>query len=129
MTLELGAIAGPAERDLDRHLAAGLTGADPDGRRVLGQHDRVRADVADGPPGEQQVGQLLEGRPTLGHHLELAALEPELVLRLDEEAAADPLEVEVGDAVVAHPLGSAPAGTARISRPVLARRIPSADSL
>ena len=40
-----------------------------------------------------------------GDDLELAAVEPELVLRLDQQAAGDPLEVEVGDAVVAHALG------------------------
>ena len=83
----------------------GLARADPDRRPVPGEDDRVRADVADGPPGEQQVGQLLERRPALGHDLELAAVEPELVEVLDQQPAGDPLEVEVGDAVVAHPLG------------------------
>ena len=42
--------------------------------------------------------------PPLGDDLEPAAVEPEVVLRLDEQPAGDPLEVEAGDAVVAHPL-------------------------
>ena len=102
---EPGPVAGPPDGDLDRDLAAGLAGADPDRRAVAGEDDRVRADVADRPPGEQQVGQLLEGRAALGHDLEPAAIEAELVQALDEQAAGDPLEVEAGDAVVAHPLG------------------------
>ena len=99
-----GPVAGPAQGHLDRDLAAGLGRADADRRRVAGQDDRVRADVADGPPGEEQVGQLLERRPPPGDHLELALVELERVLALDEQAAADPLEVEVGDAVVAQAL-------------------------
>ena len=61
--------------------------------------------MPDGAPGEQQVGQLLERRPPLGHDLEPAAVEPEVVHALDEQPAGDALEVEAGDAVVAHPLG------------------------
>ena len=72
-------VARAPQRDLDRDLAAGLAGADADRRRVAGEHDRVRADVADRAPGEQQVGQLLERRPALGDDLQLAAVEPELV--------------------------------------------------
>ena len=105
MTASLRPVAGPAQRDLDRHLAAGLAGADPDRRPVPGEDDRVRADVADRPPREQQVGQLLERRAALGHDLELAAIEPELVEGLDQQPAGDALEVEAGDAVVAHALG------------------------
>src|SRR5439155_10926318 len=98
-------VAGPAHRDLDRYLAAGLGRADPDGRAVPGENDGVRSDVADGPPGEQQVVQLVEGRPALGHDLKTAAVEAKLVQALDQEPARDPLEIEVGDAVVAHSLG------------------------
>ena len=87
---ELGPVARPAQGDLDRHLAAGLAGADPDRRGVPGEHDRVRADVPDGAPGEQQVGQLLERRPALRDHLELAAVEAEVVVGLDEQAAGRP---------------------------------------
>ena len=72
---------------------------------VPGQHDRVRPDVAHGPPGEQQVGELAERRVAPGHDLELAAVEVDRVERLDQQAAADPLEVQVRDAVVAHALG------------------------
>ena len=102
---ELGPVARAPDRDLDRDLAAGLAGADPDGRAVAREDDRVRANVPHRAPGEQHVGQLLEGRPTLGHDLEPAAIEPELVLALDQQAAGDALEVEAGDAVVAHAVG------------------------
>ena len=76
---ELRPVARPAERDLDRDLAARLAGADADRRAVAGEDDRVRADVPDRAPGEEQVGQLLERRPALGHDLEPAAVEPEVV--------------------------------------------------
>src|ERR1700719_2737150 len=55
-----GPIAGPAQGYLDRYLAARLGGPDAHRRTVAGQDDRVRTDVADRPPGEEQVGQLLE---------------------------------------------------------------------
>ena len=61
--------------------------------------------MPDGTPGEQQVGQLLQRRPALGDDLEMAAVEAEVVEVLDEQAARHPLEVEVGDAVVAHAVG------------------------
>ncbi len=54
-------------------------------------------------PGEEQVGQLLEGRPAVGHDLELGAVELRAIARLDEQAAVDALEIEPGDAVVAQP--------------------------
>ena len=57
-----------------------------------------------GPPGEEQVRELLEGWPALGHDLELVAIDTERVDRLDEQSAADALEVQLGDAVVAHAL-------------------------
>src|SRR5882672_5249156 len=101
----LGPVAGAADGDLDRHLAARLGRADPDRRAVPGEDDRVRSDVADGPPGEQQVVELVEGRTALGDDLEPAAVEAELVEALDEKPARHPLEIEVGDAVVAHSLG------------------------
>ena len=97
-------VARATQRDLDRHLPARLPGPDPDGRRVLRQHDRVRADVAHGAPGEQQVRQLLERRAALRDDLELVAVDAQVVDRLDEQSAADALEVELGDAVVAHAL-------------------------
>ena len=105
MTDSLGPVAGPPQRDLDRDLAARLGRPDPDRRAVPGEDDRVRPDVADRPPGEQQVVELVERRPALGHDLEPAAIEAEVVEALDEQAAGDALEVEVGDAVVAHALG------------------------
>ena len=59
------------ERDLDRRQAAGLAGADAHERRVPREHDRVARDVPHRAPREQQVGQLLERRPTAGHDLQL----------------------------------------------------------
>jgi hypothetical protein len=61
--------------------------------------------MTDRPPREEHVGQLLQRRPALGDDLEPAAIETELVLGLDQQAAGDALEVEAGDAVVAHPVG------------------------
>ncbi len=49
------------------------------------------------PPREQEVGQLVEGWPALGHHLELVAVLLQVVEGLDQQPAADPLEVEVAD--------------------------------
>ena len=99
---ELRAGAGPAERDVHRRVAARLRRADPHRRAVAREDDRVRPDVAHGPPREQEVGELAQRRVAAGHDLELAAVDVERVDRLDEEAAADALEVEVRDAVVAH---------------------------
>ena len=42
--------------------AAHLTGADPDRRKILDQHDRVRADVLADPPREDQIAPLRFGR-------------------------------------------------------------------
>ena len=61
--------------------------------------------MAHGPPGEEQIRQLLERRAPARDHLELAAVEAQLVVRLDEQAAGDALEVEIGDAVVAQAVG------------------------
>ena len=105
MTAVFARSPGPPKRDLDRYLAAGLGRADTDRRAVPREHDRVGSDMADRPPGEQEVVQLVERRPPIRDDLEPAAIEPELVEALDEEAARDPLEVEIGDAVVAHALG------------------------
>src|SRR5258705_8528617 len=101
----LGPVAGPPQRDLDRGLAAGLSGPDPDRRAAPGEDDRIRAHMAHGPPGEEQVVELVERGAALRHDLEPAAIEPDIVEALDEEPAGDPLEVQVGDPVVAHPLG------------------------
>ena len=125
---ELGPVAGPPERDVDRDVAGCLRRADPDRRPVAREHDRVRPHVPDGAPGEQQVGELAQGRVAPGHDLELAAVEVDGVERLHQQPAADPLEVEVRDPVVAHALGRE-AGTASSSRPGLRRRIASAASL
>src|SRR5439155_23168137 len=62
---ELRPVARPPQRDLDRDLAARLTGADAHGRGSAGEDDRVRTDVADSPPREEEVGELLEGRAAL----------------------------------------------------------------
>ena len=61
--------------------------------------------MADRPPGEQQVVQLVERGTPLGDHLEPTAVEADLVKALDEQPAGDALEVEAGDPVVAHALG------------------------
>ena len=105
MTESLRPVAGPPDGDLDRDLAARLARADADRGAIAREDDRVRADVADRAPREEQVGQLLERRAALRDDLEPAAVEPELVQALDEQAAGDALEVEAGDAVVAHALG------------------------
>ena len=84
--------------------------------------------MAHGAPGEEQVGELLQRRPPLGDDLQLAAVQAELVVRLDEQPAADALEVEVGDAVVAQALGGV-GRDERSSRPAFWRRMPSAASL
>ena len=74
-------------------------------------------DVADRAPGEQQVGQLLERRPALRDDVQLGAVHVDPVERLHEQAAADPLEVEVGDAVVGEAVGRRrPARPARRGR-------------
>ena len=57
-------------------------------------------DVPHRAPGEQQVGELLERRPALGDGLELVAVLLHLVEGLDQEPAADALEVELADAQV-----------------------------
>jgi hypothetical protein len=54
--------------------------------------------VPDRAPGEEQIGQLLEGRAALGDGLELVAILLHLVEGLDQQAATDPLEVEAADA-------------------------------
>src|SRR3954468_4955893 len=102
---ELRPVSGPADGDLDRDLTAGLTGPDPDCCAVPRKDDRVRADMADGTPAEEQVRQLLERGPAPCHDLEAATVEPEIVDALDEQAARDALEVEARDPVVAHSLG------------------------
>ena len=51
-----------------------------------------------GAPGEQQVGQLLQGGPPLGDRLELVAVLLHVVECLDQQPAADALEVELADA-------------------------------
>src|SRR5207253_5233747 len=94
-----------SERDLDRDLAARLSGADPNRRGPAGEDDRIRADMTDRAPGEEEVRQLLELRAALRDHLELALVEPERIERLDQQAAGHPLEVERGDSVVPHALG------------------------
>ena len=48
-------------------------------------------------PREEQVRQLLERRSPLGDHLQLVAIVLERVEGLDQQAATDPLEVEVAD--------------------------------
>ena len=91
------ALACLAQRDLDAHHARRLAGAHPDHGVLLGQHDRVRLDVAHRAPREQQVGQLLQGGAALGHHLELVAVLLQVVEGLDQQPASDALEVEVAD--------------------------------
>src|SRR5258706_332643 len=83
-------------------LAARLAGTAPEGRRFGGEDDRVGANVADRPPGKEEVRQLLQRRAALRDDLELAAVEAQRVEGLHEEAPGDALEVEVGDAIVAH---------------------------
>ena len=56
-------------------------------------------------PGEEEVGQLLERRPTFRDDLQRAAVQAQLILSLDEQAAGDPLEVQAGHAVIAQALG------------------------
>src|SRR3954469_8009769 len=102
---QLGPIARAMQRDLDGDLAVRLPTPDTHRRGLLCEHDRVRPDVADRSPREQEVGQLLERRTTLGHDVELRLVEPELVHGLDEQAPRDALEVELRDPIVGEPIG------------------------
>jgi hypothetical protein len=61
--------------------------------------------VAHGAPPEQQVGQLVERGAPARDDLELAVVHHRGVDGLDEQAAADAVEVEVRDAVVRQALG------------------------
>ena len=64
---------------------------------ALGQHDGIALDVPHRAPGEEQVGQLVEGWAPLGDDLQLVAVLLQVVEGLHEQSAADPLEVEVAD--------------------------------
>ncbi len=89
---------GPVEGDLDRRQPAGLTRTHTHERTVAGQHDRVAGHMPDRAPREQQVGELLEGRPPTGHHVQLGVIEQCPVLGLHQDPAVDALQVQVGDA-------------------------------
>ena len=78
-------------------------------------------------PGEEQVGQLLQGGAPLGDDLQLVAVLLQRVEGLDQQAAADPLEVEVADPQLQ--LVTSSAGTSMISKPFLVRRISSASGV
>lgn len=67
---------------------------------MAGEYDGVAPHVADGTPGEEQVGQFLQRWPALGDHLELRAIEIGAIERLDQQPAVDALELEPSDAVV-----------------------------
>src|SRR5207248_1703148 len=58
------------------------------------EHDRVRGDVAHAPPAEDEVGELLQRRVTLGDDLEVRLVGDGLVRRLHEHAARHALVVE-----------------------------------
>ena len=78
---------------------------DADGGEPLRENDRVRNDVLDAAPREEQVGELLEGGTAVGNYLERALVGRDLVGRLHEHAAGDALEIERA-AVLAHELAA-----------------------
>src|SRR5687768_11783463 len=90
--------AGLAQRNLDADDARRLAGAHADHGVLLGEHHGVGLDVADRAPGEEEVGQLLQGGAALRYGLELVAVLLQVVERLDEQASTDALEVEAADA-------------------------------
>ena len=92
------------QRDLDRGQTARLASTDADERAIPREDDRIAGHVPDGAPREQQVGQFLERRPTLGNDLELRPVDLRPILCLDQQATVDAMEVETRDAVFRQPL-------------------------
>ena len=92
-------IGGLDAGDAGRVHAAHLPGTDTDGAVVLGIDDRVGLDELGYLPCEQQVGELLVGRRQLADHLQLVAGHAAVVRRLQQQARADALAVEVVQAI------------------------------
>ena len=90
-------LAGLLDREADGVHAAHLAGADADRGEVVGQHDRVGADVLADLPGEEHLAPLGLGGLALGDDLHLRAVLEAHVAVLDEQAAHDALDVALGD--------------------------------
>ena len=90
------AVGRAVECDLHGGHPAGLPGPHPHEGTVACQDDRVAGHVPDRAPREQQVRELVEGRPPARHHVQLRVVEQRPVLGLDQDAAVDPVQVQVG---------------------------------
>ena len=87
-------LAGLAHGDLHRDHARQLSRSDADAHEILREHDPVRSDVPHAAPGEDEVGELLERRMTVGHDLEVRFVGDGFVGRLHEHAAGHALVIE-----------------------------------
>mmetsp|Transcript_4845 Transcript_4845/g.17016 ORF Transcript_4845/g.17016 Transcript_4845/m.17016 type:complete len:629 (+) Transcript_4845:974-2860(+) len=88
----LDLVRGLLDGDLDALYPVRLARAHPEEPLPLGDGDGVRLDVLDAAPRELEVLKLLLGRLLLRHDLELDVLGGEVVVLLQDEAAADLLQ-------------------------------------
>jgi hypothetical protein len=93
-----GLLHGQADAAYPVHLAR----AGPAQRAAARDRDRVRLDVLDAPPGEQQLRDFLVGRATLRGHDQIVGPQRPKVARLHEQPADHALQVQ--------PLPARPAG-------------------
>src|SRR5579884_3833541 len=90
----MGSISSHSTGKLHGIDAAHLAGAHPNQRQLLGQYDGVRLHMFHGPPSENEIGKLVEGRLSLRDHVHGPLGVGHHVPTLHEEPTVNSLEVE-----------------------------------